>query len=180
MNTKKRAIFLDRDGVLLEVVVQNGMHRVPLDWSEVKILPGVPEALSMFREDGFLQIVVTNQSEVGRGLLQEEVLNDIHHRISNLLPTLDAIFVCPHDGEECDCKKPRPGLVHQAAKQWDFDAERSYVIGDRWRDMDLGKNIGAKTILVDSPAQALDGRAIEGDYSVTSLLEAAKLIRTLE
>lgn len=172
----RSAVFLDRDGTLIEDVGY-------LDTAaQIEILPGVPEALRRLREAGFLLIVVTNQSAVARGWLTERRLESIHQSLNAALGregvAPDAYYYCPHlpDGEvdeyarACACRKPAPGLLMRAAKEWGIALERSYAVGDSERDVEAGRRVGCCTILVgDEAASCACARAKD-------LPEAAELI----
>lgn len=146
---RRRALFLDRDGVLNEAL-GGEPPRAPSDPSELRLFPGVAERLAGLRAAGLLLVVVTNQPEVARGTLTAGALERIHDRLRRELPCLDEIAVCPHDDADgCGCRKPRPGLVTLAAERLGVDLSRSYLVGDRWRDVEAGRAAGCTTILVD-------------------------------
>ena len=148
-NNMFRAIFLDRDGVLIE----NRSNYVR-DWSHVTILPRVVEALSGFRQEGFKIIVVTNQSAVGRRLLTFKAAQEINIRLANTLKQnggwIDAIYMCPHKPEDlCSCRKPQPGLLIQAAEELSLDLNSSWMVGDAWTDLLAGQSAGLQgTVMV--------------------------------
>ncbi len=171
----RRAVYLDRDGVLNRAVVRAGKPYPPATLDEVEILPGVPDALSRLRWSGYRLVVVTNQPDVGRGTMARETVEAIHAHMLKLLP-LDGIHVCLHGGaENCDCRKPRPGLLLRDAAAHGIDMNRSFMVGDRWRDIDAGAAAGCRTILIaadydeQAPAQA-------PDYVCKSLMDAANWI----
>jgi D-glycero-D-manno-heptose 1,7-bisphosphate phosphatase len=144
-----RAVFLDRDGVLNRSIVRDGKPYPPGSPAELEILPGVPEALKRLREAGLLLICVTNQPDVARGTQHRGVVEAINRVIVESLP-LDEVLVCYHDdADNCPCRKPRPGLLIEAAGRHTIDLKVSFMVGDRWRDIEAGKNAGCKTILVD-------------------------------
>lgn len=148
-NKVRRAVFLDRDGVLNEPVVQEGKPYPPADAASLRIFAGTAEALARLKERGYLLVVVTNQPDVVRGVQKRETVEAINQRLREELP-LDDVVTCYHDdGDDCDCRKPRPGLIKRAAQQHGIDLSLSYMIGDRWRDIDAGANAGCKTILID-------------------------------
>jgi D-glycero-D-manno-heptose 1,7-bisphosphate phosphatase len=145
----KRAVFLDRDGVIIESRVTNGKPHPAANTASMRILPGTSEALSRLKKSGYLLIVVTNQPDVARGTQSREAVDDMNRRLSEELP-LDEVLTCYHDDEDdCECRKPRPGLIQRAVHQYGIDLGESYLIGDRWRDIDAGANAGCKTILID-------------------------------
>ena len=169
-----RAVFLDRDGVLNRVVVRNGRPYPPASVEELEILPGVAEALRDLKAAGFRLIVATNQPDVGKGLQRRDVVEACHERLRQSLP-IDAIQVCYHvDADACLCRKPRPGMLLEAARRWGIDLARSYVIGDRWRDVEAGRAAGCKTVWMKCD---YDERPPEApDAVVASLCEASRLI----
>lgn len=143
------AVFLDRDGVLNEAIVRDGRPYAPRRPGEVNIMPGARAALAALREAGFRLICVTNQPDVGLGLVTRDTVEAINRAIALALP-LDDIFVCYHtDRDRCACRKPEPGLLLQAAARHAIDVERSFMIGDRWRDIDAGRRAGCRTVLLD-------------------------------
>ena len=172
---KRRAVFLDRDGVINRAFVRDGKPLPPPTLQELEILPGVPEALRDLKQHGFELLVVTNQPDVGRGKQSRESLDAMHRSLSASLP-IDDIFVCTHtDQEKCDCRKPLPGMILEAARKHNIDLAASFMVGDRWRDVDAGYNAGCKTILID---YGYSERAPDHapDLRVRSLREAADWI----
>ena len=149
MTRMRRAVFLDRDGVLNRALVRDGRPVSPARLDELEILPGVAAALRALHEAGFLLIVATNQPDVARGLQRREVVEAMHRRLLEELP-LDDIKVCYEiDGLNCTCYKPKPGMLLAAARERSIDLARSYMVGDRWRDVGAGKAAGCFTIFVD-------------------------------
>ena len=147
---------------------------------EFEILPGVHEACWLLKKLGFLLVVATNQPDVGRGTLAREAVETIHERLLQQLP-IDRVMTCFHAGaaygDPCECRKPRPGMLIRAAGALDIDPTKSFMVGDRWRDIDCGFGVGCKTNLVDWGYQ--EALKQPPDYRVESLLEAAKLIEKL-
>jgi len=147
-----KAVFLDRDGVINRPVVIDGRPYPPQTVADFEILPGVDRACSDLKSAGYVLIVVTNQPDVGRGIREKEVVEAIHKTMMGYLP-IDRIEVCYHAGaefgEECECRKPRPGMLINAAAALDIDLTRSFMVGDRWRDIDCGKRAGCKTAFID-------------------------------
>jgi len=142
------AIFLDRDGVLIE----NNSDYVR-DWSQVKILPEAIRALSHSAIKNYKIVIVTNQSAVGRGLISFETANDINSRLVDLIHhyggQLDAVYMCPHKPDDgCFCRKPQPGLLFQAAKELSLDLPRSWMIGDAWSDVQVGQIAGVQQAIL--------------------------------
>ena len=145
----RKAVFLDRDGVINHSIVKNGKPFPPSSLAEVKIIDGVTEALSTLRQAGFLLIVVTNQPDIARGAISNSVVEEINNFLKKEL-LLDDVFMCVHDDkDECDCRKPLPGLLLQAAKKYNIDLKKSFMVGDRWKDVEAGRRAGCKTIWID-------------------------------
>ena len=145
----RRAVFLDRDGVINRVAVREGKPYAPASLEELRLAPDALESLRDLKRRGFLLIVATNQPEVARGKLQREAVDEINRAISAALP-LDGVLVCYHSDEDgCECRKPLPGLLLQAARLHAIELAGSFMIGDRWRDIDAGHNAGCKAILID-------------------------------
>ena len=169
-----KAVFLDRDGVINRAVVRNRKPYPPNTLQDLEILPDVPEALNLLKESGFLLIVVTNQPDVGRGIQKKETVEEMHLFLKKILP-LDDIFVCWHglDGK-CECRKPLPGLLIQASEKWQIDLENSFMIGDRWRDVESGHAAGCKTIFIDY--QYDEPLHSQPDYITISIKDAAEWV----
>jgi D-glycero-D-manno-heptose 1,7-bisphosphate phosphatase len=145
----RRAVFLDRDGVINRVVLRDGKPYPPAGLAGLRILPGVREACRSLREAGFLLILVTNQPDIGRGKADAKEVSAIHRRLQRYLRLTD-VHVCPHDdGAECECRKPKPGLLLKAARDWDIDLAASYFVGDRWRDVEAGQRAGCRVMFID-------------------------------
>lgn len=171
-----RAVFLDRDGVINRALERDGLPYPPASPGEFKIFPEVPEACRRLKQAGFLLIVATNQPDVGRGTLKQEVVETIHAEMCRRLP-LDRVEVCYHPGKDlshCDCRKPKPGMLLRAAHELDIDLAQSWMVGDRWRDVDCGHAAGCRTIFIDRGyAEELKQQP---DFRVKNLLEAAEII----
>jgi len=149
--TPRRAVFLDRDGVLVEMVASDRGDVAPLSLETFRIVDDAAATVARLREAGFLLILFTNQPEVARGRLTPDTLAAMHVRLQVVAP-LDDILVCPHDdADQCACRKPKPGMLHAAAAKWNVDLRRSFVVGDRWRDIDAGRAAGCTTVLIDRP-----------------------------
>lgn len=145
----KRAVFLDRDGVLNRAIVRDGKPYPPANADEMEIPPGTREALLELKRRGYLLIVVTNQPDVARGKQTRAEVEAIHRRMGAELP-IDEFRVCYHDDKEsCACRKPRPGLLTQAARELGIDLKASFMVGDRWRDVDAGAAAGCRTVWID-------------------------------
>ncbi len=179
LKNKQKAIFLDRDGTINKYV------GFLTNIDEFELLNGVTEAIKKINASGYLAIVVTNQPVIARGEVSFDELDEIHHKMETLLGNegayLDAIYYCPHHphsgyaGEvkelkiECDCRKPKPGMLMKAAKDYNIDLTQSWMIGDSENDILAGKNAGCRTVLIGS-------EAFDQDITVTSLLEGVQKI----
>lgn len=146
--TKKRAIFLDRDGVINK---NSKEHDYVKSWGEFEFLPGIIETVRELNKD-FLVVVVSNQRGIARGMMTKENVEEVHKNMvkefSRKGAKIDAIYVCPHDdSDNCNCRKPKPGMILKAAKDLDIDLKESYVIGDSISDIEAGKKAGCKPIL---------------------------------
>ena len=170
-----RAVFLDRDGVLNRVVLRDGKPHPPASLAELEILPRAREALANLKRQGFLLLVVTNQPDVARGTQTREAVEAMHDELSAVLP-VDGFFVCYHDDADgCECRKPRPGLLLEAAKLHAIQLSASFLIGDRWRDIEAGASAGCRTVLIDY-GYPEKGPAQPPHAHVKSLCEAADWI----
>ncbi len=177
-----KAVFLDRDGVLNETRVTEGKPVSPANLKEFRLSPGAKEALTALKAKGYRLFVVTNQPEIARGTLRKDDLEEMHRFLSETLP-VDTIYVCAHnDGDACDCRKPKPGMLFQAANEWNIDLAASYMIGDRWKDIEAGARAGCTTILVKGPCseEQPQGRVVRSNYTVKNLREAAEIILSRE
>ena len=170
-------ILLDRDGTI--IVEKNYLSTA----TGLELLPGALEGLRSLREAGFGLIVVTNQSGIGRGKLTLETLAKIHAELQRQLAAggvrIDAFYHCPHVPEDnCECRKPKPLLAFRAASDLGFDLRHSFVIGDKPADIDLGRNCGARTILVRTGyGRDFEASGLTADFMADDLLEAARCIR---
>ncbi len=170
----RRAAFLDRDGVLNRALVRDGRPHSPAGLHEVEIPPGVPEACERLRRDGFLLVVVTNQPEVARGRLTRQSVEEINDFLRSRL-RLDDVRVCYHDEPDgCDCRKPKPGLLLSAARDLNIDLTRSFLVGDRWKDIEAGRRAGCRTVLIDHGYA--ESRPLGMDFETDSLQSAVEWI----
>jgi len=185
------AVFLDRDGT---INVEVGYLSRPEDF---RLIDGSGRAIRRLNEAGFLVVVVSNQSGVARGYFGEDAVAKVNETMTRELEQLgarlDAIYYCPHFPEgvvdqyrrECDCRKPGPGMVRQAQKDFDLDMGRSYVVGDHRGDILLAKNVGVRSILVvtghgEEELKKLRGEGVEPDWVVNNLAEAVDRILSEE
>ena len=171
---RRRAVFLDRDGVINRARVRDGKPFPPRCPDEFEILPGVAEALAALHEAGFLLIVVTNQPDVARGTLSQAMVEAFHAHLGRALP-IDEFRTCYHDNQDaCTCRKPQAGALLDAARAHDIDLEASFMVGDRWRDTEAGQAAGCRTLFIDHGYD--EPRPAAFDHRVASLHEAAHLI----
>lgn len=170
----RRAVFLDRDGVINRAVVRDGKPYPPDSLAELQILPGVAEALQRLRDAGFLNVIVTNQPDVATGKQQREVVEAMHRQLCATL-AIDAVEVCYHvDTDNCDCRKPKPGMILKAAAHSGIDLGASSLVGDRWRDVGAAQAAGCQAYFIDCGYR--DKRPEKPYVAVESLPAAADLI----
>jgi D-glycero-D-manno-heptose 1,7-bisphosphate phosphatase len=174
IDIRTRAVFLDRDGVINRAIVRDGKPFPPASLDDLEILPGVPQALTRLHDAGFRLIVVTNQPDVAKGTRTRRVVDDIHAHMAATLP-LDDIRVCFHEDKDgCACRKPKAGMLLDAARDAGVSLTGSFMVGDRWRDIDAGRIAGCRTIFID---YGYDERlSHQPDATVGSLAEAADWI----
>jgi D-glycero-D-manno-heptose 1,7-bisphosphate phosphatase len=145
----RRAVFLDRDGVLIRAPVVDGVPRAVATLAEVEILDDARPGCERLRAAGFVLVCVTNQPEIARGGVDPAEVERINSHLAAELG-LDDVVVCPHDDADgCDCRKPKPGMTLRAARRHGIDLVSSFTVGDRWRDVEAGRNAGTATVFVD-------------------------------
>lgn len=172
--TVGRAVFLDRDGVLTRAIVRDGKPFAPSTDADMVVLTGVHESLVRLRDAGFRLIVVTNQPDVARGTLTLDALERMHTRLARELP-LDDFRVCTHDDKDgCACRKPKPGLLEAAATDAGLSLRDSFIVGDRWRDIEAGRRAGCRTVFVNYNYD--ERQPADPDAVVASMSEAADWI----
>lgn len=173
----RRAVFLDRDGVINRAIVRAGKPYPPVGLEELEILPGVREALVQLKAAGFVLVVISNQPDVARGTMAREVVEAIIAKLAERLP-VDNFRTCYHDsGDGCDCRKPKQGMLLAAARDHGIDLTASFMVGDRWRDVEAGRRAGCRTLFID---YGYDERQPDAcDYRVKTLAEAAEIILSL-
>ena len=170
----KCAVFLDRDGVIIRTFVRDGKPYPPACLSEVEILPKVKLALNNLKAAGYLLIVVTNQPDVATGKTPKFVVDQINKFLGDSLP-IDEIRTCYHEDKDgCKCRKPFPGLLFDAAMDHQVNLKGSFMIGDRWRDIEAGSAAGCKTFFINYGYQ--EKQPDFPDFIVSSLAEAAQII----
>jgi len=167
---KSSAAFLDRDGVVNKAYILKGKPYPPKYLSELQILDGVKESLEMLDQFGYVPVVITNQPDIARGKQTWFTLGEIHEEI-RALTGITHFYVCPHDDSDlCYCRKPSPGLITRAAQELSLDLQSSFLVGDRWRDIEAGHNMAIKSYFVDNGYQ--ERRPTTPYISVKSLFEA--------
>ena len=183
-----RAVFLDRDGTVNEEV---GYLR---DLADLRLIAGAGAAIRRLNEAGLKVVLVTNQSGVARGYFPESLVLEAHENLDRMLreegASIDAIYYCPHHPTAgnsnytivCDCRKPGTGLIDRAARDLGIDVKKSYVVGDKWSDVELGQRAGAHSILVqsgfapDDPGNIRPARVGDPDFIASTILDAAEWI----
>jgi len=172
---RRRYVVLDRDGTIIEE------REYPSQPNEIALISGTGGALRELQRLGFGLVVLTNQSGIGRGFFDQNQLERVHERLTQLLVQegvrLDGIYICPHTPEDnCLCRKPRLGLLQRAAEELRFRPENSIVIGDKDIDIDMGQRAGAMTFLVRTGYGAQFENAVNADFVVEDLAAAAAVI----
>ena len=166
----KRAVFLDRDGVINEGIVRDGKPYPPQSVEALRLLTGVEQAVGALKDHGFALVVVTNQPDVRTGVQRRETVEEMHRRLMDWLP-LDAIKACYHtDDDDCRCRKPKPGMINEAAEELAIDTEASFMVGDRWRDVGAGNAAGCRSFYIDC---GYNERRPDGDFLTVSGLPEA-------
>lgn len=170
----RRAVFLDRDGVIVVPEFRDGRSFAPTDLENFEIYPDAPAALEQLKAAGFLLIVVTNQPDVGAGRISRETLDGMHKKLRSQLP-LDGIYACMHTRDMgCTCRKPQSGMLVAAAHKWGLDFSNSYLIGDRSSDMEAARAVGCRSIFVEHNYHETE--TILPDYRVASISEAVIIV----
>ena len=170
----RAAVFLDRDGVINRAFVRNGKPYPPSSLQELEILPGVYESLNALKALDYFLIVVTNQPDVARGTTSRTLVESMNDYLCSVLP-LDTILTCFHDtADQCSCRKPKPGLLFTAAHTFGLNLSASFMVGDRWRDIEAGKQAGCKTFFIDYGYAEQQPESY--DFCIGSLQEATQII----
>lgn len=176
MTEKRKAVFLDRDGVLVRSEIRDGKPYAALTLADFQILPEAPDAVRRLKDAGYVTVLVTNQPELARGNVDQSTMDAMHAALGSALP-LDDVRVCPHDSDDgCDCRKPAPGMLLAAARELGLDLPESYMVGDRWRDVGAGRAAGCRTILIERGYTEPERET--PDFTVADMAEAARLILT--
>jgi D-glycero-D-manno-heptose 1,7-bisphosphate phosphatase len=170
----KKAVFLDRDGVISQALIDDGRPYSPRKKEELFILTGVSEAVELLLSHGYLPVVVTNQPDIARGFTTFEHVSEMHKIISNRTG-LQHFYVCVHDEQDkCQCRKPKTGMLTNAARELSLNLNESFLVGDRWKDIQAGQNAGCHCFFIDNGY--LEKRPEPPFHTVVSLLEAASYI----
>jgi D-glycero-D-manno-heptose 1,7-bisphosphate phosphatase len=176
INEMKRAVFLDRDGVINRAIERDGKPFAPTSYAEFEIYPEVFSACAKLKAAGFLLIVATNQPDVERGTMKKELVESIHAEMCRELP-IDRVEVCYDSGYgavESEFRKPKPGMLLRAARELNIDLAQSWMVGDRWRDIDCGVAAGCKTVFIDR--HYTEQLHEQPTFSAGNLAEAADII----
>jgi D-glycero-D-manno-heptose 1,7-bisphosphate phosphatase len=173
------AIFLDRDGTVVEEC--GYLNRL----EKLRLFPWTIDALRLIKRAGFATVVITNQAAVGRGIIEEDFVHKVHQEIDRRLEGtgagIDRYYYCPHFAaskidryrQECQCRKPAPGMILQACREMDLDPAKSVMVGDRWLDVECGRAAGARAVLVRSgPHQSEAPNGVRADAILNNLMEA--------
>lgn len=177
---KRKAIFFDRDGVLNESLVIDGLPHPPATLADLRVTDGAAAAVAELRAAGFVTICVTNQPDVARGTLDHATAEALNLRLRHETG-LDDVAACYHDDADgCDCRKPKAGMLLRKAEEWHVELADSYMVGDRWRDIDAGARAGCRTVLIDhgwperAPAHPPDTRTASLPEAVRWILQDAR------
>lgn len=178
----QRAVFLDRDGVINKPVVRAGRPQPPAEVKDFELYDDVPAGCARLAAAGYVLVVVTNQPDVARGTQTRAAVEAMHRQMLDALPQIARVEVCWHAGagwkDPCDCRKPKPGMLLRAAKALNIDLTRSFLIGDRWRDVDCGRGAGCRTVFVDRNYS--EELRQTPDWTVRSFTEAVEVILQTE
>lgn len=173
-----QAVFLDRDGVLTRASVRDGKPYAPRSLADLDILPDARAATTALKSAGFRLVVITNQPDVGNGLLDMAVVEAMHCHLRDELP-INLIKACYHrQSDGCYCRKPRPGMLIEAAEELEVDLARSFVVGDRWSDVEAGRSQGCRTVFVDRGYS--EPRPAKPSAVVSSVADAAAWVLQAE
>jgi D-glycero-D-manno-heptose 1,7-bisphosphate phosphatase len=172
-----RAIYLDRDGVINEVIFRSGNDSKPIaPWKieEFHLIKEIKKPLQYLKQMGFHLFIVTNQPDIAKGIVEFSTVKKMNDIVMNELP-IDEIMVCSHiDGDNCNCRKPKPGMILTLAKKWGINLEDSFLIGDNWKDIESGKAAGCRTILLDT----FYNKSVMADYRVKNLAMSAEVVKS--
>jgi D-glycero-D-manno-heptose 1,7-bisphosphate phosphatase len=171
----KSGVFLDRDGVVNKIILNERRPYSPRKLDQLEILDGVHDAVKILQKLGFELVVITNQPEISRGLITEDLIIEMHNKIREETG-IENFYFCRHDDfHDCECRKPKTGMLLRAAVELDLDLNQSYLVGDRWKDINAGQKVGCRCYFIDNNYD--EPRPILPFHTVKSLYEAAILIR---
>ena len=173
----KKAVFLDRDGVINKAIIKDGKPLSPNSLNELEILPGVRQSITKLKKLNFVCLVVTNQPNVARKKIDKNSVIQMNNYLKNEIP-LDDIFVCYHDDKDnCDCRKPKPGLIMRAAKDMNIDLNLSWMVGDMTSDIEAANRAGIRSILLSKQDCGFGNKcSVTPDAKCLDLKDAVKLI----
>jgi len=171
----KRAVFFDRDGVINEVLFRGGEKPIaPWKLEEFKLITGIEKPLEKLQQMDFFLFVVSNQPDIAKKYVDLSIVNIMNEIILKTFP-IKEIMICPHeDRHKCHCRKPKPGMLIDLSKKWLIDLNKSFIIGDSWKDIEAGRAAGCATILLDKRYN----RSVEADYHVINLDDVVKIIKS--
>ena len=173
----RKAIFLDRDGVINKTFIKNSLPISPPSFDLLEILPNIKESILRLKKLNFVCLVVTNQPDVSRGKIEKKTVIKMNNYLKDEIK-LDDIFVCYHDDHDNrKCRKPKSGLLLDAGKKWNIDLKKSYMIGDRGKDIEAGRCIGCKTIFIDYNYK--EAKPKNSNFTAHSLLSSVHIIEKL-
>ncbi|MBI28612.1 MAG: D-glycero-beta-D-manno-heptose-1,7-bisphosphate 7-phosphatase [Alphaproteobacteria bacterium MarineAlpha5_Bin11] len=170
---KKNAIFIDRDGVINKLIIVNNKETSPKNFNQFSLNKNAKLAIKILKKN-FLTIVITNQPDISRKLMSKDELHKMHNYILKKL-LVDDIFACLHDdNDNCNCRKPLPGMILKAEEKWNLNLKKSITVGDSWRDINAGKSAGTKTCYINKKNERR--QEINFDFEAPDILSAAKII----
>lgn len=171
------AVFLDRDGVLNRSVVRDGKPYPPQTLDELEVMPGAADAVRQLKQAGFVTVIVTNQPDVAKGTQTRDVVDAINARVMTETG-VEHLYVCwCVEGDDCDCYKPKPGMLLEAAKALGLDLSMSFMVGDRWRDVGAGVNAGCRTIFINYDYS--ESMQHEPDREVDAIADVPAVIKAI-
>lgn len=175
VNKITKAFFLDRDGVLNQSIIIDGRPYPPKNLNELVIPKDLKKNLEKLKKLDFLLIMITNQPDVARGTKKKANVTMINNYLKEKIQ-LDDVFCCFHDDKDkCNCRKPKTGMIKSATKKWNIDLTKSYLVGDRWKDIQCGINAGIKTFLIENN---YDEKRVEPNYLVSNFSQILNIIKS--
>ena len=184
---KKKALFIDRDGVMIRMVKYDHGWDSAQRLEDVKLVEGVAEVIGWANKNGVLVVEISNQPGVAKGKMSQKMSSTIEDKTHKLLARrgvkIDKVYICPHLDGECECRKPKPGLLLQAAKEFSIDLEASVFLGDKKSDVDVGRLVGCKTIIYlhdeDIVEKVEEAKKAEVDYKTSSMEEVLEILERI-